>query len=158
MGILLFLPFCFELYQKIVRFLNTMTNCLVSLLFVTCVRQLCSDSLKARYLVVAIFAHAQTFDGLVVVTRRLMHFFRIGKIGLGFQRFLEVSAHHLPHPPLKKISTKIPTDYQKKRIILAFISLKIWILRQKEHAERASVCKFQSQLFSRKFSPNIETS
>ena len=79
-----FLPFCFELYQKIVRFLNTMTNCLVSLLFVTCVRQLCSDSLKARYLVVAIFAHAQTFDGLVVVTRRLMHFFRIGKIGLGF--------------------------------------------------------------------------
>ena len=45
-----------------------MTNCLVSLLVVTCVRQLCSDSLKARYLVVAIFAHAQTFDGLVVVT------------------------------------------------------------------------------------------
>ena len=158
MGILLLLPFCFELYQKIVRFLNTMTNCLVSLLFVTCVRQLCSDSLKARYLVVAIFAHAQTFDGLVVVTRRLMHFFRIGKIGLGFQRFLEVSAHHLPHPLLKKISTKIPTDYQKKRIFLAFISLKNWILRQKEHAKRAIVQKFQSQLFSRKFSPNIETS
>ena len=52
-----------------------MSNCLVSLLVVTCVRQLCSDSLKARYLVVAIFAHAQTFDGLVVVTRRVMHFF-----------------------------------------------------------------------------------
>ena len=39
-----------------------MTNCLVSLLFVTCVRQLCSDGLKARYPVVAMFAHAQTFD------------------------------------------------------------------------------------------------
>ena len=83
-----FLPFCFELYQKIVRFLNTMTNCLVSLLFVTCVRQLCSDSLKARYLVVAIFAHAQTFDGLVVVTRRVMHFFSNRKNRVRVQRFL----------------------------------------------------------------------
>lgn len=65
-----------------------MTNCLVSLLAVTCVRQLCSDSLKSRYLVVAIFAHAQTFDGLVVVTRRVMHFFSNRKNRVRVQRFL----------------------------------------------------------------------
>ena len=79
-----------------------MTNCLVSLLVVTCVRQLCSDSLKARYLVVAIFAHAQTFDGLVVVMRRVMHFFSNRKNRVRVQRFLRENFKKKPQRLLEE--------------------------------------------------------
>ena len=101
-----------------------MTNCLVSLLFVTCVRQLCSDSLKARYPVVAMFAHAQTFDGLVVVTRRLKHFFRIGKNRVRVLAFSRSFCLPFATSALKENFKKNPHRLLEEKNIFGFYFLK----------------------------------
>ena len=45
-------------------------------LFVTLVRQLCSDGLKARHLVITTFAHAETLTAVLTQILRVVRFTR----------------------------------------------------------------------------------
>ena len=59
------LPFYFELYQNSNTLLKHFDSIFCIYIFVIRVRQLGSNSLKVRHLVITAFAHAQTFDNCV---------------------------------------------------------------------------------------------
>lgn len=67
------LPFCFELFPKRYRFLKHPDFWLVQL-FVTFVRLLGSDMLKADHLIIATFTHAQMLDHCGYSQRPAKHF------------------------------------------------------------------------------------
>ena len=59
-------------------------------LFVTCVRQLGSDSLKAHHLVIAMFAHAPAFDSCVNFAEQNDHLVILLTPSLFFQELAEI--------------------------------------------------------------------